>query len=131
MTNEPSPRPWRVVTYEEDGDQCDIYDANGTPVCTMGYIADQPEADAALIVDAVNERERLRDLVRRLLPLAETTVENIRALGTARFPFMEQTKSDRLRGDINREVENADYLLREARAALGEGETPTGKGVGV
>lgn len=66
--------------------------------------------------------ESLRDIVRRLLPLAETTLENIRALGTARFPFLEQIKSDRLRGDINREVANADYLLREARAAIGEGE---------
>jgi hypothetical protein len=68
----------------------------------------------------VNERDRLRDIVRRLLPLAETTVENIRALGTARFPFLEHIKSDRLRGDINREVAKAEHLLREARAAIGE-----------
>lgn len=152
---EPSPRPWRV---EENvvGWHSFIVDANGDGIVACWRTArgddekerQYNEANAALVVDAVNERDelkadnlalangvienrdrarrlraeryRLRDLVRRLLPLAKTTVENIRALGTARFPFLEQIKSDRLRGDINREVANADYLLREARAAIGE-----------
>lgn len=125
MTNEASPRPWRV---EENvvGWSSFIVDANGDGVaaCWRPALDEKErqynEANAALIVDAVNERDRLRDLVRRLLPLAETTAENIRALGTARFPFEEQVKSDRLRGDINREVANADHLLREARSAIGE-----------
>lgn len=135
MTNESSPRPWRVELMFNG-----VADARGEKVA-----ANIRASDAALIVDAVNERDRLRDeladkarnyedviachqrteeslrdIVRRLLPLAETTVENIRALGTARFPFLEQIKSDRLRGDINREVSNADHLLREARDAIGE-----------
>ena len=115
MTAEPSPRPWRC----ECGPTVNsVIAANGAVVVPhTGYAA-----NAALIVDAVNERDRLRDIVRRLLPLAETTVENIRALGTARFPFLEQIKSDRLRGDINREVANAEHLLRVARAAIGEGK---------
>jgi hypothetical protein len=115
---EPSPRPWRI---ESDNltlrpQVCFIIDANGAKV-SGGFFS---PADAALIVAAVNERDRLRDIVRRLVPLAETTVENIRALGAARFPFEEHIKSDRLLADINREVSNADYLLREARAAIGE-----------
>jgi len=96
----------------EDGDALDDNDAR--------QIADAVERVCAPCNAAVNERDRLRDIVRRLLPLAETTVENIRALGAARFPFEEHIKSDRLRADINREVSNADYLLREARAAIGE-----------
>lgn len=79
-----SPTPWRVVTHD-DSDECDIYSAQGTPVCTMSHCPDNPEADAALIVEAVNEhiarhrmidvetldhvaseRDRLRDIVRRL-----------------------------------------------------------------
>lgn len=122
MTAEPSPRPWRVVQDDEPGGgHNEIYDAEDKPVVTFydseGWV---DLADASLIVEAVNERDSLRDLVRRMLPLAETTVENIRSLGTARFPFLEQIKSDRLRGDINREVVNAEHLLREARAAIGE-----------
>lgn len=58
-----SPRPWRATEYEA-GPQ-DIYDANGFRVCTMG-ITTSSDADAALIVEAVNERERLRDLVERM-----------------------------------------------------------------
>lgn len=50
---EHSPTPWRVATYD-DSDECDIYSAQGTPVCTMSHCPDNPEADAALIVEAVN-----------------------------------------------------------------------------
>lgn len=171
MTNEPSPRPWRIGENSLGWKSC-IEDANGKQIASCwggdGVNCTEPaQSDAALIVDAVNERDRLsaqlaatvsealairaerdrlraeladkaqnyedviayhqrteeslRDIVRRLVPLAETTVENIRALGTARFPFEEQIKSDRLRGDINREVAKADHLLREASAAIGEG----------
>ena len=84
MTNEPSPRPWSV-------DGIDISDANGEPVTPL-YFNEQDEANAALIVDAVNERDRLRDIVRRL--------------------------SRHLANYITSESEND--LLREARAAIGE-----------
>lgn len=126
-STEPSPRPWRIGENSLGWKSC-IEDADGKQIASCwgddGVNCTEPaQSDAALIVDAVNERDRLRDIVRRLLPLAETTVENIRALGTSRFPFLEQIKSDRLRGDINREVANADHLLREASAAIGE-DTP-------
>lgn len=130
MTNEPSQSPLRV---EKAADECRFWIVRNPDGVSIGMT--WREADAALIVDAVNfydrtvdkqlvalldERDLLRDIVRRLLPLAETAVENLRALGTSRFPFLEHIKSDRLRGDINREVSNADHLLREARAAIGE-----------
>lgn len=85
MTNEPSPRPWRC----ECGPTVNaVVAANGSVVVPhTGY-----EANARLIVDAVNERDRLRDIVKRL--------------------------SRHLANYITSESEND--LLREARAAIGE-----------
>jgi len=86
MSTETSPRPWRV---EDD----QIVDANGLAVTPIDGGASVSDANAALIVDAVNERDRLRDLVRRFLDLF--TPGTIHPAGT-----MER-------------------LLREARAAIG------------
>lgn len=123
-----SPTPWRVVTYDGSA-QCDIYDAHGTPVCTMGHFADAPEADAALIAEAVNEhvarhrlidvetldhvasdRDRLRELVRRLADELGDAIEEA---------------VDEWRSNLEAEWEEPDFtsakaLLREAREALGE-----------
>ena len=90
MNTEASPRPWRT---ESDNLTLNppvwfIVDANGAKV-TGGFFL---YADAALIVAAVNERDRLRDIVRRL--------------------------SRHLANYITSESEND--LLREARAAIGE-----------
>lgn len=79
-----SPTPWRVEninqTYHVDA-------ADG------GFVAlFVSEADAALIVEAVNERDRLRDLVRRLVHQFE---------GRATY-------------------DDDAALLREAREAIGE-----------
>ena len=52
MPDEPSPRPWRV-------DGIDISDANGEPVTPL-YFNEQDEANARFIVDAVNERDKLK-----------------------------------------------------------------------
>lgn len=59
-----SPRPWRVRmeirdTYERRGTFAHVEDANGETICTT--ITPRCDADAALIVDAVNERDSLRD----------------------------------------------------------------------
>ena len=99
--NDPSPRPWRVADYAQCPGLADVFDASGSP---SGLVAGElKHADASLIVDAVNERDRLRDIVRRLAD----DIERYHLVG----------ERDRA-------------LLREARSALGEGETPTGKGVG-
>lgn len=97
--SEASPRPWRV---EENvvGWSSFIVDANGDGVAACWRTArgddekerQYNEANAALIVAAVNERDRLRDIVRRL--------------------------SRHLANYITSESEND--LLREARAAIGE-----------
>ena len=90
MTDEPSPRPWHAVDYAKCPGLADVFDASGSP---SGLVAGELKpADAALIVDAVNERDRLRDIVRRL--------------------------SRHLANYITSESEND--LLREARAAIGE-----------
>lgn len=107
---EHSPTPWRVVTHD-DSDECDIYSAQGTPVCTMSHCPDNPEADAALIVEAVNERDRLRDLVRRLAEYIHHSCYYCD--GPWEIDIKCSCKSDNYHG-------NADALIREAREALGE-----------
>lgn len=105
-----SPRPWRVTEYDP-GPQ-DIYDADGFRVCTMGLTASS-NADAALIVEAVNERDRLRDIVQRLCKSMQDAADVIRADTEFIGPFAP--------GVILRGVDIA-ALLREARAALVEEE---------
>lgn len=146
MSAEASPRPWRL---ESDNLTLNppvwfIVDANGAKV-TGGFFL---EADAALIVDAVNERakfeearmkfpdfrpviiaagqrdaaieerDRLRDIVRRLTEYADAV--------TCYHPLTIEVVSSE---HPARTFDGA-ALLREARAAIGEGETPKGKGVG-
>ncbi len=67
---EPSPRPWRT---EQPGDECrfwTIRNPDGISVCTAWR-----EADAALIVAAVNEREAVRDALRDMEADAEAAWE--------------------------------------------------------
>ena len=111
MTNEPSPRPWRVVENSLGWKSC-IEDADGKQIASCwggdGANCTEPaQADAALIVDAVNERDRLRDIVRRLADLSESLLAN--------YEY-------RYREDVNSMafVENTRGFLREARAAIGE-----------
>jgi uncharacterized protein YPO0396 len=63
--------------------------------------------DAALIVDAVNERDHLRDIVRRLADLSESLLANYE------YRYREDANSMSF-------VENTRGFLREARAAIGE-----------
>ena len=141
-----SQRPWRVVAYG-DSLQCDIYDANGTPVCTMGHFSENPQSDAALIVDAVNalelrrkqdeetaanikrvvqlwqdcenERDRLRDIVRRSLPFIEGAIDGVSTiLGGAE---MLQAAGEAPPKDLLEDfIADGRRVLREARAAIGE-----------
>ena len=144
MTNEPSPRPWRAE-QNVVGWTSFIVDANGDGVAACWRTArgddekerQYNEANAALIVDAVNERakfeevhmkfpdlrpviiaagqrdaavaerDRLRDLVRRFADLSESLLAN--------YEY-------RYREDVNSMafVENTRGFLREARAAIGE-----------
>lgn len=106
--SEPSPRPWRV---ESDNltlrpPVCFVVDANGAKV-TGGFFL---EADAALIVDAANERDRLRDLVRRLMRVVQDTLEFAEAMSGIIPDNPERAKA---RSEIT-------SMLREARAAIGE-----------
>lgn len=98
MTAEPSPRPWRVA----DGMQETIVDDRNNIVANASN-----NATAALIVSAVNERDRLRDIVRRFADLSESLLAN--------YEY-------RYREDVNSMafVENTRGFLREARAAIGE-----------
>jgi hypothetical protein len=99
MSAEASLRPWRV-----EGNT--IWDAEGGVVVSALNPCDR--ATRRLIVDAVNERDRLCDLVRRL-------VDSLQGIMDA--------------ADGKGEGVLDEALLREARAAIGAGETPTGKGV--
>lgn len=90
-----SPRPWRVETNRFG--QHYVVCESGSGDRVRDYIAGpiKNESDARLIVDAVNERDRLRDLVRRF------------ADGVSNYRFAAGPETN--------------ALLREARAALGEG----------
>lgn len=97
---EPSPRPWRA---EANAFGTYIVGADGRKAAQ----ALTSNANAALIVAAVNERDRLRDLVRRMADLSESLLAN--------YEY-------RYREDVNSMafVENTRGFLREARAAIGE-----------
>lgn len=107
-TNEPSPRPWRVADYAQCPGLADIFDASGSP---SGLVAGElKHADAALIVDAVNDRDRLRDLVRRLARVARDALDFAEAMSGIIPDNPERAKA---RSEIA-------ALLREARAEIGE-----------
>ena len=98
MTNEPSPRPWRAEEY--GGDQpCCLVGADGNTVSVQ-----YGSADAALIIEAVNERDRLRDLVKRMADKLEVH----RGIFTASNVWSETGCHETC------------SLIREARAAIGE-----------
>lgn len=109
MSDEPSPRPWRVqLDMDPSSGNNSILDANGNDVVSFyDYEGTLEEANARLIVDAVNERDRLRDLVRRFADLSESLLAN--------YEY-------RYREDVNSMafVQNARDFIREARAVLGE-----------
>ena len=111
MTAEPSHRPWRVNGHSiEANDPDGLWLQNektgwgvvaNLPSCPKSRMSKKNretwdavvEANARLIVDAVNERDRLRDIVRRFADYAET----YHALGV-----------------------QGKQLVAEARAAVGE-----------
>lgn len=105
-----SPRPWRVNGHSIEANDPDglwlqnektgwgvVANLPSCPKARMSKRSREPwdaivEANARLIVDAVNERDRLRDIVRRLV--------------------------DRF-GDFRFDEEDI-TILRDARAAIGE-----------
>lgn len=108
MTAEPSPRPWRVMRYTAEDEPDRIIDANGDEVAI-----ELLEADAALIVSAVNERDRLRAALDKMVSVFDHIANSAW--------FMDANFQDTV---------DTIGSLNDARAALGAGETPTGKGVG-
>ena len=170
MTNETSPRPWSV-------DGIDISDANGEPVTPL-YFNEQDEANAALIVDAVNEYTRRENWRKKYIDRRVNDAARIEGLyadisdleaerDRLRAELSDKTRNyedviachqrteEYLRGLIKRLItvrekvfwrkdektgmtyetrlmdeEEARKTVEEAKAAIGEGETPKGKGVG-
>lgn len=108
MTNEPSPRPWHTANFING-----IEDANNGKVA-----ANIRGSDAALIVDAVNERDRLRDLVKRMIPFVEKCHSDALDLsktikGICALKGVDTSEIDRINSEH-------DALIAEARAAIGE-----------
>lgn len=89
-----SPTPWRVDNINQT---YHVEAADGSFVALFVR-----EANAALIVEAVNERARLRDLVRRLVTDWEPFVND----GPLSYPDERQRAA----------------TIREAREALGEAQ---------
>ena len=94
--NKHSPLPWAVRPHLPDAHFEVVADAEGNTVGTATR-----REDAALIVEAVNERDHLRDIVRRLEDEYEQMEERDTVCNT----------------DRTRRIE---ALFREAREALGE-----------
>ena len=123
-----SPRPWRVNGHTiEANDPEGLWLQNektgwgvvaNLPSCPKSRMSKKNretwdaivEANAALIVDAVNERDRLRDIVRRLANVAQNALEFAEAISGIIEATPERIKAQ---NDVR-------ALLREARAAIGE-----------
>ena len=129
MTNEPSPRPWRAE-QNVVGWSSFIVDANGDGVAACWRTArgddekerQYNEANAALIVDAVNERAKFEEAHMEFPDLRPVII----AAGQRDAAIAER---DRLRDIVRRlsrhlanyiTSESENDLLREARAAIGE-----------
>lgn len=137
ITTTASPRPWRIP--EVDSIPTEIWSADGTPVA-RGVSG----PNAALIVNAVNygpmlkilstdledaykdiallrkERDHLRDIVRRMIPLVEVAQKHAEAEGAAikglcSLKGVDSHVVDSVQADIA-------ALVREARAAIGKDE---------
>jgi hypothetical protein len=112
-----SPLPWRAIW-------CGVYRtdkkeriAECVRDSMRGYDDDEiAKADAALIVAAVNEREKLRGLVRRMLPFIERSRDRLcdgqRLHGTE--------------GDFSPAIHELTEIIIEADAALGKTEAKKG-----
>lgn len=119
MSDEPSPRPWHIMRYTAEDEPDRIIDANGDEVAI-----ELLEADAAFIVDAVNEHDRLaadearyrahnvvlRDLVRRLITIRENLF------------WRKDERTGLMYYDTTIDEDDARRTIEEARAAIGEDE---------
>lgn len=94
-----SPTPWRLAPGDNPPDFSCTVDARGCFV--FGDNSGPKKADAALIVDAVNERARLRELVRRLADTLQSIIDAAEGRGVGRLD---------------------EGLVREAREATGESQ---------
>ncbi len=101
-----SPLPWRFEDKYKD-DPKRVVDAEGSFV--FGDSCGPAMRDAALIVDAVNEREKMRNLVWRMLPWVERTRDRLcdgqRVHGTE--------------NDFSPAIHELTEIIIEANAALG------------
>ena len=64
MTNETSPRPWQVIRMlgiDNEVESVFVADAHSSAIARMVAYAENDEANARLIVDAVNERAKFEE----------------------------------------------------------------------
>lgn len=98
MSDEPSPLPWRVIRALED-EPARVIDSNDEDVAI-----ELTDADAALIVTAVNERDRLRAALKRIAGYEDGIVGCIESGHASGIDWDGITFA----------------MIQEARAALGE-----------
>lgn len=109
-TTPASPRPWRVIRAFED-EPARVIDSNDEDVAV-----ELIDADAELIVAAVNDRDRFRGIVRRLLDSVDAMHALITRLNPNMMPVGNILPPETT--VLGVDVGNA---VREARAAIGEG----------
>ena len=113
MTNEPSPRSW---LYMCGRDVNAVFAANGALVARV-----ETAEDAALIVAAVNERDRLRDIVRDALPFIEGAIDTVSTIiGDAEMSKAVGKCGSPPKDVLEAFVADGRRVLREARAEIGE-----------
>ena len=105
----PAPRPWRL-----EGET--IRDREG--VVVMSALNPANMEMRRLIVEAVNERDRLRDLVRRMIPSVEAVFEDAKRTGAAVNGLCALRGVDS--GGVDEILKGWSSLLREAREAVEE-----------
>lgn len=107
MSDEPSPRPWQVIKMlgiDEDDVSVFVVDAHNSAIARMVAYAENDKANAALIVSAVNERDRLRDALERIVRYEDGIVGCIESGHASGIDWDGITFA----------------MIQEARAALGE-----------
>ena len=103
------PTPWTFHAVDACEDQ-PILDANGNEVLVRDSGVYPPDLDTCReIVDAVNERDRLRDIVRRFADLTDSLIANYE------YRYRDDQNSMAFVGNVR-------DFIREARAEIGEGE---------
>ena len=125
-----SKRPWRIYrqTVWMFGDcpqaRCQIEDAEQRGVFCIEGSKDLCEANAKLVLDAVNEREALVQMVRRFMGIVnnQAPIASVFALVKSEDPGFENMQDEQKAAMVSEGYKRLSKLMTEAYALVGEEE---------